>query len=429
MPTFRTAKGSIYVVHMDGTTSRSKAARDTPGHEGDVGEKERSAKTIYFSSSAAPLSSAGLAGIGTRGSRVLLKGGQATLVTWSDDRPGWGATNSGRGVPYTLVPAVGLYPLELWKRSDDASEFPGYEVYRGMHAGNQIVEVRDDAGAAGGVPGWYPRYRELRNGLDSGRDLSHAERAELDSLETRLSEEAAGGAKDVSQARQETGRTGTVEAVPDVLATRTEAPELRPNPDLDAVFGVETPPSKTPPPSGGTPPPAPPPPPDVFMGGAGGSGGDKLPPGSPAWADSVTAAFDRPQPVVIVGPYPLPVKMEGGEAGGRQPQPTQGEKQGGGSGGTGGTASHSGAARNQSGSNLSQFLQGTGRAVRRAGGAVRRMFSRGRGAKAAKTKAGGRASPPLRGGGGAKAGGGGLGGGGGGPRAPAGRRCRGACGV
>jgi len=136
---FQTAQGSVYVVYADGTTERNKSLH--VGHDSDdVGTKERSARTLYFSSSAAPLSTAGLSGVGSRGSRLLVKDQAATLVTWRDHDQRWGVTASANRVPFTTTPGVGLYPLELWNRADDA-EFPGYEVYRSMHAGNAIVSM------------------------------------------------------------------------------------------------------------------------------------------------------------------------------------------------------------------------------------------------------------------------------------------------
>lgn len=51
------------------------------------------------------------------------------------------------------------------------------------------------AGAADGFPGWYPRYRELKNRADDGRlPLSPAEKAELGGLSQQLSAFAAGPA-------------------------------------------------------------------------------------------------------------------------------------------------------------------------------------------------------------------------------------------
>lgn len=135
---FTTAKGSTYVVHEDGTTSRNKAARNDPGHEGDSGQKERSAKTVYVDTNAGALSAAGLQGLGSKGARVAIKDGKATLVTWNEKQGGWGASEGSRDIPLHDQPAKGRYPLELWKKADDV---PGYEAYAKMHAGNEITDV------------------------------------------------------------------------------------------------------------------------------------------------------------------------------------------------------------------------------------------------------------------------------------------------
>ncbi len=138
-----TEKGSRYVVHEDGTTTRNKAARSDPGHEGDSGEKPRSKKTVYVESNAGALSSAGLSGVGARGARVAIKGGRATLLTWNDAAGQWGAAPSGRDIRVYDAPGVGLYPLELW---DDVNDVPGYEAYAKMHAGNKIISIDREAG-------------------------------------------------------------------------------------------------------------------------------------------------------------------------------------------------------------------------------------------------------------------------------------------
>lgn len=136
---FTTAKGSTYTVHEDGTTTRDKAARSDVGHEGDSGIKPRTERTVYVEENAARLSAAGLNGLGEQGARVVIKDDKATLLTWNERENRWGASPSSRNISVFDKPAAGLYPLELWKRSDDV---PGYEAYRGMHAGNKITDIR-----------------------------------------------------------------------------------------------------------------------------------------------------------------------------------------------------------------------------------------------------------------------------------------------
>lgn len=144
---YTTSKGSIYDVHEDGTTTRNKAARSDAGHEGDSGLKDRSAKTVYVDSpeAAASLSAAGLQGLGSKGARVIIRDGKASLLTWNDAEGKWGVAPSGKDVPISNVPAIGKSPLELWKRADDVN---GHEAYRGMHAGNEITEIRQAPNAA-----------------------------------------------------------------------------------------------------------------------------------------------------------------------------------------------------------------------------------------------------------------------------------------
>jgi hypothetical protein len=138
--TFKTAKGSTYEVHPDGTTTRNKAARSDVGHEGDSGPKARSAKTIYLDTPemAGNLTAAGLQGLGPKGARVIIKDGKASLLTWNEKAGKWGIAPGQRDIPFTTQPGVGKAPLEVWKPADDVH---GYEAYRGMHAGNPITEM------------------------------------------------------------------------------------------------------------------------------------------------------------------------------------------------------------------------------------------------------------------------------------------------
>lgn len=136
--TFKTAKGSTYEVDADGRTTRNKGARSDLGHEGDSGAKKRSDKTLYFAANPASLSVAGMQGLGSKGARVVVSDGHASLLTWNDKQGKWGIAPSGRNIPFTTEPGVGKFPLELWNRGEDIS---GFETYKAMHAGNAIVEV------------------------------------------------------------------------------------------------------------------------------------------------------------------------------------------------------------------------------------------------------------------------------------------------
>lgn len=135
---FITAKGSTYVVHEDGTTTRNKSARDDAGHEGDAGEKPRSLRTVYVQGDASSLSAAGLDGLGPKGARVIIRDNRASLLTWNEREGRWGFAPSGRGIEVSDRPSVGASPLELWKKADDV---PGYEAYANMHAGNRITDI------------------------------------------------------------------------------------------------------------------------------------------------------------------------------------------------------------------------------------------------------------------------------------------------
>ena len=139
---FETEKGSKYEQFEDGTTQRNKAKRDDVGHEGDFGDKKRSAKTVYVDSDAAALSAAGVnEDSGGVKSRVVLRDGKATLLMWNTKEGRWGASPSSRDIAVHTEPAVGRYPLELWSPRDDV---PGYEAYGSMHAGNKIVRMSPD---------------------------------------------------------------------------------------------------------------------------------------------------------------------------------------------------------------------------------------------------------------------------------------------
>lgn len=142
--TFKTEKGSTYVLDGQSTT-RNKAARDLPGHEGDSGIKKASARTVYFDKSAAALSGAGMANLGSKGSRLVIKDGKASFLTWNDKAGRWGAAPSARDIPFHAEPAVGRFPLELWSAQHDV---PGHEAYSSQHAGNRIVEIDQPAAPA-----------------------------------------------------------------------------------------------------------------------------------------------------------------------------------------------------------------------------------------------------------------------------------------
>lgn len=139
---FQTSMGSSYVVHPDGTTTRTKKLR--PEHPGDEGLKERSTKTVYLTQDQAnrlapPMGSARI---------VEHNDGTLSLATRAEgDKGKWGISPTQKNVPYVVHPEKDLIPLELWRKPDSPdkkiiSQWIGNTpVYTEHHFGNRIVEV------------------------------------------------------------------------------------------------------------------------------------------------------------------------------------------------------------------------------------------------------------------------------------------------
>lgn len=133
---FQTSQGSSYVVHTDGTTTR------TVKRPADAGEKPRSAKTVYLNdeqvnklSPAAPVS------------RIVDNGdGTLSVATRAEGKTGKWQINPEK-VPYSTAPEKGLMPLELWRKADSAdkkiiSQWIGKSpAYINHNIGNRIVDV------------------------------------------------------------------------------------------------------------------------------------------------------------------------------------------------------------------------------------------------------------------------------------------------
>jgi hypothetical protein len=125
--TFQTAKGSIYVVHANHTTTRTKAKR--PEHGEDHGLMPTSDLTFYVTYN----NVLRLSEIQTRSPyerRILVAGNQAAVQYLT-------GPNTGKCERRTLAdiqfePAVDLYPVELWNDG---------EV---LHFGNKIVNIDKD---------------------------------------------------------------------------------------------------------------------------------------------------------------------------------------------------------------------------------------------------------------------------------------------
>lgn len=140
---FTTAKGSTYVVHEDGTTTRNKALRSDPGHEGDQGLKPRSDLTVYVTEQDGQRFGPPM---GVRW-RVIDHGdGTLSLATMREDGR-WGISPDQRNIPFQRSPSVGLSPVELWGRET----IYGRTAYKKRHLGNPITAVEGAAPEAAGT--------------------------------------------------------------------------------------------------------------------------------------------------------------------------------------------------------------------------------------------------------------------------------------
>jgi len=129
---FKTAKGSEYEVHDDGTTSRNKAIRQEPGHENDFGPQPRSEQSYYLTKEnmqrlAPP----------AEGEWRIIDHGDGTVSLATKQGNLWGISPLAKNVPVERTPKVGLQPLELWQKEN----IYGHDAYRGMHPGNDITEI------------------------------------------------------------------------------------------------------------------------------------------------------------------------------------------------------------------------------------------------------------------------------------------------
>lgn len=137
---FQTSKGSTYDLHPDQTTTRNKAARPDPGHEGDEGPKPRSEKT-YFLTKAQANALAPAENV----NRVRIidhNDGHLSTATPALGRPRgtFGISETQRHVgPVGTEPAEGLIPLEVWSGGPGRDgRSTGYNAY---HFGNEITQL------------------------------------------------------------------------------------------------------------------------------------------------------------------------------------------------------------------------------------------------------------------------------------------------
>lgn len=126
---FATRKGSLYVQLPDGTTLRHKAAR--PEHPGEVGWMGRSDATAFLRKQ----DLGALDMVQAKGPRpfTLLRDTQSPrlAVGYADRGPGAMLPIPGTVVTPSMLPAVGLYPLEMRR---------GYTP----HFGNDIIGLEPE---------------------------------------------------------------------------------------------------------------------------------------------------------------------------------------------------------------------------------------------------------------------------------------------
>ena len=125
-PIFYTEKGSMYIVHSDGTTTRFKKARAE--HPGEEGQQPRSQFTFYLSKEEIDdkLSIFQAEGIGVKVMVPIKDGWYGIKYVTGKDKDKF-IRNSL--VKPALTPSIGLCPIELFKN--------GHFV----HFGNKITKI------------------------------------------------------------------------------------------------------------------------------------------------------------------------------------------------------------------------------------------------------------------------------------------------
>lgn len=131
---FKTAKGSAYQVHDDGTTTRDKAARSEVGHEGQQGPQRPSQATYYVDSKAAQKLGEIQAQGGSRSLRGITTPDGERLAMVYDEGPSKGKAEGRTVVPFSRQPTVGATPVEIWN---------GGKGTNNVHFGNEIVELME----------------------------------------------------------------------------------------------------------------------------------------------------------------------------------------------------------------------------------------------------------------------------------------------
>lgn len=134
---FQTSKGSTYDLHPDQSTTRNKAPRPDPGHEGDEGPKPKSEKTYFLTRQQAEA-------LAPPQSRFrIVDHGDGHLSTATPAQGGgrnkWGISETQRHVgPVSLEPAEGLHPLEVWGGGKGQGNTT---AYNSAHFGNDITQL------------------------------------------------------------------------------------------------------------------------------------------------------------------------------------------------------------------------------------------------------------------------------------------------
>lgn len=166
---FSTAKGSRYELHADGTTTRNKAARTDPGHEGDFGMKPRTEKTYFLTVDNARALAP------TEGRWLIVDHGDGTLSLATQNADGgWGIAPSARNIPFTTKPEKGLIPLEVW----NAKRFGDADAFNKAHFGNEIIELaRGDTRVVNEAQAWYS-LAGSRNPFEEPEILASSQRAD-----------------------------------------------------------------------------------------------------------------------------------------------------------------------------------------------------------------------------------------------------------
>lgn len=133
--TFTTAKGSIYELNDDGSTTRTKAAR--PEHPGDSGLKPPSQTTFYVDENGrnalSEVAAQSQTANGKPVRRRIAKAPDGRYGVQYLDGPQAGKFERRTMVAPAAAPAVGLSPVELWNNGTE------------YHFGNKITEVKPAA--------------------------------------------------------------------------------------------------------------------------------------------------------------------------------------------------------------------------------------------------------------------------------------------